>query len=318
MRSVFVELDTSMNRCEMPLPPDSRAMIQAQIHISPFTYLDLDRALDEVNEADAERALQNHLGRPYALTTSGRHALAMVLADARLTRDDTVTILTTTGNTYVSGCVTQSIGKLCHWSMKIEPSTRLIVVIHEWGVPYPKMDEVLGTGIPVVEDCAYAFASTHKGEQVGRKGKYAIFSLTKFFPINFGGVVCGVRQPAEILSEYRRAILNVLGSELQRLTAICDARIAAWRYLEAAFGEIGCRPTLPLDPGTVPGAFMFTPHDGIVSEEIKQTYQLHGIEASVFYPWHAVYIPCHQRLTPGAIKYMVSIYKRAYKSIYGP
>lgn len=299
----------------MALPPDFSAMIRPHIQISPFIYTDLDRAAEDVEEADAERRLQQHLGRPCAITSSGRHALSLVLADAGLNPDDTVTILTTTGNTYVSGCVTQTIGRLCHWSMKIEDSTRLIVVIHEWGIPYPKMEEVLATGIPVVEDCAYAFASSHRGEQVGRKGKYAIFSLPKFFPVNFGGIVCGVRQQVEMRPEHRRAVLNVVGSELPRLESIGKARIAAWRYLESAFGAIGCAPTLQLEPGTIPGAFMFRPHAEVVPEDIKKAYQLHGIEASVFYPWHAVFIPCHQHLTPGTMDYMVSVYERARKSL---
>ena len=302
----------------MALPPDFSAMIRPHIQISPFTYTSLDRELEDLEETDAERRLQEHLGRRYSLTFSGRHALALVMTDAGLNPDDTVTILTTTGNAYVSGCVTRAIESLCHWSMKIEPSTRLIVVIHEWGVPYPKMEEVLGTGIPVAEDCAFAFASTRNGERVGRKGKYAFFSLPKFFPINFGGVVCGVRQQVEMLREHRRAILNVVGSELPQLTSISEARTAAWRYLESAFGEIGCAPTLQLEPGTVPGVFMFTPHDEVVAEDVKQAYQLHGIEASVFYPWHAVYIPCHQHLTPGAMNYMVAVYERAWREGHRP
>ena len=302
----------------MALPPDFRAMIRPNIQISPFMYTSLDRELEDLEEMDAERRLQEHLGRQYTLTFSGRHALELIMTDAGLGPDDTVTILTTTGNTYVSGCVTRAIERLCRWSMKIEPSTRLIVIIHEWGFPYPKMEEVLRTGIPVAEDCAYAFASTRNGEQVGRQGKYAFFSLPKFFPINFGGVVCGVRQQVEMLREHRRAILNVVGSELPQLASISEARTAAWRYLESAFGEIGCTPTLQLEPGTVPGVFMFTPHDEVVAEDVKQAYRLHGIEASVFYPRHAVFIPCHQHLTPGAMDYMVAVYKRAWREVHRP
>jgi hypothetical protein len=300
-----------MTARKMSLPPDLSAMIKPHIQISPFMYTDLDRAHDDLDESAVESQLQEHLGRTYALTPSGRSALALVLADAGLGPDDTVTILTSTGNSYVSGCVTNTIGRTCHWSMKMEPSTRLIVVIHEWGIPYPRMDDLLQTGIPVLEDCAYAFASTSNGEQVGRKGKYAIFSLPKFFPINFGGIVCGVRPSVPLPSEYHRAILNIVGSELPRLASIAEARISAWRYLESAFGESGCSPALRFESGTTPGVFMFKPHDEVVPEEIKQAYQFHGIEASVFYPWHAIYIPCHQRLTPGAMQYMVSIYERA-------
>ncbi len=195
--------------------------------------------------------------------------------------------------------------------MKIEPSTRLIVVIHEWGIPYAKIDDLLKSGISVAEDCAYAFASTHNGQQVGGKGKYAIYSLPKFFPIGYGGVVCGVRQPDNMAPEHRRTILNVVGSELPRLASICESRIAAWHYLESRFNEIGCPPVLPLESGTIPGVFMFKPHAGVVPEDIKHAFHVHGIEASVFYPWHAVFVPCHQRLTLGAMDYIVAVYEQA-------
>jgi len=307
-------MDTPVTRNRMVLPPDGDSMIPAHIRISPFLHTDLDRAYEDVDETVAERLLEKHFGRPGTLTSSGRHALALVLADAGLGPDDTVTILTTTGNSYVSGCVTRTIGRLCRWSMTIEPSTRLIVVIHEWGIPYARVDELLKLGIPVAEDCAYAFASTHNGKTAGREGTYAIFSLPKFFPINYGGVVCGVQQRVDMLPEHRRAILNVVGSELPRLASIREARIAAWHYLESRFAEIGCRPVLPLDSGTIPGVFMFQPHAGVVPEDIKHAYQLHGIEASVFYPWHAVYVPCHQHLTPGAMDYIVAVYEQAARA----
>ncbi len=301
----------SANQSKIVLPPDLSAMIPPQIRISPFLYTDLDRLNENVDEKIAERRLLEHFGRAYSLTSSGRHALALVLAEMDLGSEDMVTILTTSGNSYVSGCVTHTIGRRCRWSMKIEPSTRLIVVIHEWGNPYPEMEELLKTGIPVVEDCAYAFASTHSGQQVGRNGKYAIFSLPKFFAINFGGVVCGLGQHVEMSLEHRRAIFNSVGSQLPQLPSIRDSRVTAWRYLESRFRDLGCEPALRLEPGAVPGVFMFKPHADVVPEEIKRAYERHGIEASVFYPWHAVYVPCHQHLTPGAMDYIVAVYERA-------
>ena len=301
----------SANPSKIVLPPDLSAMIPPHIQISPFLYTDLDRLNENGDEKIAERRLLEHLGRSYSLTSSGRHALALVLAEMNLGSEDMVTILTTSGNSYVSGCVTHTIGRRCRWSMKIEPSTRLIVVIHEWGNPYPRMEELLKTGIPVVEDCAYAFASTDNGQQVGRKGKYAIFSLPKFFSINFGGIVCGLGHHVDMSSGHRRAIVNSVGSQLPQLASIRETRIVAWRYLASRFGDLGCEPALLPEPGAVPGVFMFRPHADVVPEEIKRAYQMHGIEASVFYPWHAVYVPCHQNLTPGALDYIVAVYERA-------
>ncbi len=289
-------------------------MIPAQIPISPFQYPHLGRPAREVEEEAAEAMLQCHLGRPFALTPSGREALALALDDAALGREDTVTILTSTGNSYVSGCVTRTIERVCHWSMKIEPSTRLIVVIHDFGIPYPKIDEVLKSGVPVLEDCAYAFASSREGRRVGRDGKYAIFSLPKFFPINYGGLVCGIKRRPGLLPEHRETILNVVGSELPRLGAICGARLKSWHYLEMRFGEFGCPPALTLEAGTIPGVFMFQPAPDVTPENIKRAYQKHGVEASVFYPRHAVFVPCHQSLTPAAMDYIVEVYVEAARS----
>lgn len=302
---------TAEGQSNFVLPPDFGAMIRPHIPISPFVYSDLDLAKNDIDEDEAEQRLQEHLGRKFALTSSGRHALSLVLSDAGVGPDDTVTILTTTGNTYVSGCVTQTIGRVCHWSMRIEPSTKLILVIHEWGIPYPKMNEALETGIPVVEDCAYAFASGHGDQAVGRQGHYAFYSLPKFFPINFGGLVCGLRRQVHFKPEHKRAILNVIGAQICEIASIREARLSAWRYLQSRFREIGCEPALSLGPNVIPGVFMFRPHADVVPEEIKQAYQRHGIEASVFYPWHAVYVPCHQRLTPGAMDYMALVYEQA-------
>ena len=307
-------METDMKRNKLMLPPDFNTMMPVHMPISPFLCTDLDRAFADIDEKVAESRLEEHLGRPGTLTFSGRHALALVLADAGLGPEDTVTILTTTGNTYVSGCVTQTIGRTCHWSMKIEPSTRLIFVIHEWGIPYEGLDDLLKSGIPVAEDCAYAFASSRDGKKTGRQGKYAIFSLPKFFPINYGGIVCGIRQSVTMLPGHRKSLLNVVGSELPRLSDIGEARISAWHSLESRFAEIGCRPAMPLEPGTIPGVFMFQPHDHVVPEDIKRAYQLHGIESSVFYPRHAVFVPCHQNLTPGAMDYIVAVYEQAARA----
>jgi len=41
----------------------------------------------------------------------------------------------------------------------------------------------------VIEDCAHSFFSPETGDQIGANGHYAVGSLSKFFPIGWGGVL---------------------------------------------------------------------------------------------------------------------------------
>ena len=62
--------------------------------------------------------------RNYYYTINGRSAINRALAYYMLEKHDVVTILTTTGNFYVSSCVTNEIEKYCKWSRSIEKNRK--------------------------------------------------------------------------------------------------------------------------------------------------------------------------------------------------
>src|SRR5204862_4665145 len=64
------------------------------------------------------------------VTSHGRQAIALALRTLGMESTDTVTILTTTGNTYISKCVTDEIERVCSWSRNICPTTAAVLVNH--------------------------------------------------------------------------------------------------------------------------------------------------------------------------------------------
>lgn len=296
-------------------PPDDSTAVKAFVSISPFSYAALDRApVDAAGIEHAASALRAHTERDYVLANSGRHALDLILRDLQLGPDDVVTIVTTSGTSYVSSCVTGTIQRYCRWSMRLENRTRAVVAIHEWGRPCERIREYLGGDVPVIEDCAYAFASRYaSGERVGTLGNYALYSLSKMFTVNFGGLAVG---PAggEIAFDMPRAqrdyLLARLGPELADLPALCRARTAVWDALAERFGGAGAPPFLPPVEGEVPSVYMFAVDPSRVPlENVKQRFQAHGVESSVFYGSDAVYIPCHHHIGSGTREFMFQLYR---------
>ncbi len=283
---------------EKELLPDYR--------ISPFTR----KAMLENRELAGSDFLGGYLasrfpGRKALITKNGRNAIYHVLASLRLTAEDNVAILTTSGNSYISGCVTREIEKFCPWSRTIGANTKLILVNHEFGFPFGRQDELRATGLPILEDCAHSFFSGDERGLVGVNGDYSIFSLPKIFPIQVGGLLLAGRSwqgpwpPASaVLSEEEEIyIRSVTSHYLAGQDDIRRRRRANHFQLKELLKPLGITERFELKPDIVPGVFLFS--CGLSPEALSRlkTYLYgHGIECSVFYGEQAFYIPVHQGL----------------------
>lgn len=298
----------------MVAPPVPTTAVKAFVSVSPFSYAALDTVpagppLDKI-----EATLAAHLGRPHVLANSGRHALDLILADLAPRPDDIVTIMTTSGSGYVSDCVTSTIARHCRWSMQREPRTVAVIAIHEWGRACERIVDHLGTGVPVIEDCAYAFATRYAdGEPVGRRGDYALFSFTKMFSVNFGGVAIapgGRRLAFAMPSADRAFLLSTIGAELATLDDVLQARRAVWDDLAERFATIGVTPFFVPVAGEQPPVFMFAHDPGRVSlADVRRRFDACGIEASAFYGSDAFFIPAHHRIGSRTRALMFQIYR---------
>lgn len=284
--------------------------------ICPFSTSDLkkNREIRCLNSIDVY--LRNRFqNRNWIYTSSGREALNIALSNFNLTRDDCVTVLTTSGNYYISRCVTDEIEKFCSWSRSIEKNSKIIFVNHEFGFPYKSLGDLKKYNLPIIEDCAHSFFSSNDDNSIGTIGDFVIFSFSKMFPIQFGGLLIH-KSDVDLLKNScidQTAIsyvINVISYYLSRKENIITKRLNNYMYLQEYFLSSGLNPRFKLDDGVVPGVFMFEASNlNIELDKLKIIYYEHGVQCSVFYGEKSFFIPCHQNLNETDLDYFFEIVK---------
>jgi hypothetical protein len=284
--------------------------------ISPFSTKDVSNNNNFPKSNIIDEYFDERFGaRKYHYCTNGREALNIALSHYSLDSEDVVSILTTSGNFYISSCVTKEIEKFCKWSRKIEGSTKVILINHEFGYPYEDLEKIKKYGIPIIEDCAHSFFSVDKKNTIGQIGDFIIYSFPKIFPIQIGGLL--VTNNSIRLSETRmleqqtlRYVKNVLSHYILGINKFVNDRIVIYKLLVSAFENLGFSARFELIEGIVPGVFMFRVNDTEIDlAEMKKYFYDHGIQCSVFYGENSFFIPCHQNLNEGDIEYFTNVLK---------
>lgn len=289
--------------------------------ISPFRTEDIanNNTLPDDNGID-EYFDNRFSGKRYQYTLNAREALNRALSNYHLQKDDFVTILTTSGNFYISGCVTKEVEKFCKWSRKIENNTKVIIVNHEFGYPYSDLRELAKMGIPIIEDCAHSFFSKDKDKTIGNIGDFVIYSLPKMFPIQIGGLLVTNSNyytdkqniiKKTIDEKSLKYIQNVLSKYIPYKEEIIEKRKSNYYSLKKRFESLGFDERFPLTDGIVPGVYMFHTNNGhsINLNELKNYFYMHGVQCSVFYGEETFFLPIHQALNEPDLDYFCEILK---------
>jgi len=144
----------------------------------------------------------------YAFLPRGRTAISVILSSLNLKPTDEIYITNGTGQMYIPSCVTCTVFNFCQPSRVLTEATRAILIIHEYGIPHPRLFDLVAEGqrqgIPIIEDCAHTFDSWVNGQRVGTFGDYAIYSLSKIFPMKLGGILVGKEVPSFDLNPLER------------------------------------------------------------------------------------------------------------------
>jgi len=279
--------------------------------ISPFKTSDIayNRALPFSDRID-EYFRQRFTGRRFIYCESGRSAIHLALAAIGLSPQEVVTILTTTGNFYVSGCVTREIEKFCRWSRAIEPQTKALLVNHEFGFAYEELRALRRFNVPIIEDAAHAFASNNREESAGQVGDFVICSFPKFFPIQAGGLLVfndGQTIDEPLAPSAKQYVQKVLSAHIDKVPNAAKKHRENHHALASRFQHFGCTPRFQLSENSVPGVFMFQTPAGADLPALKTFVQGHGIESSVFYGEQAFFIPVHERLAAADLEYFAQV-----------
>jgi dTDP-4-amino-4,6-dideoxygalactose transaminase len=210
-----------------------------------------------------------------------------------------VTILTTTGNRYISGCVTSQIEQFCQWSRTTEKNTKALFVNHEFGFPYEELHQLQSFGLPIIEDAAHSFASNNTKGNVSQIGDFTVYSFPKFFPIQAGGLLVfrdkyKIQEPVD--PPLKQYIQKVVSHHLQHIDITSRKRRANHDYLTASFATLGFSSRFQVTHRSVPGVFMFKTDPSVDLDALKKHMWGNGVECSVFYGEQAFYIPVNDRL----------------------
>ena len=290
-------------------------------HIGPFMTNDvtLNTNLHENNDIEYYLA-ERFKGKEFSYTYNGREAIHTALSCFNLHKDNVVTILTTSDNFYISGCVTHEIEKFCRWSRKIESETKVIFINHEFGYPYNELLKIKKLGFPIIEDCAHSFFSQDENNTTGTVGDFVIYSFPKMFPLQIGGLLVSNGESEipelKLLSKgEKRYIINVLSKYINFKNEIIDKRLTNYKYLASKFSEIGLMERFQLNDGIVPGVFMFRKGKHRIDlPELKKHFYAHGIQSSVFYGEESFFIPVHQALNETDLDYFLEVIKSFIKT----
>lgn len=280
--------------------------LRPYIRIAPFSnsFFSHDRYSSDFLEQ--RFLLLNKLFDNVYVMPKARLCLEECLSSLKVNKDDNVTILTTSGNSYVSSCVTKTIEKYCSWTRSLSKNTKVILVIHEFGYPFKRWDEISALGIPIIEDCAYTFLSNDAN--IGKYSDFVFYSIPKTFPSQLGGLLVS-RNPLDIkqdkaIYEY---VLSALCPYVDKLNSIAERRLSNYRYMCRKLSNLGISPYFNLDEGVVPGVFLFSWRDDIDYPLLRTFMERNGIECSVFYGKNAFYVPIHQGLSQEELDYMICL-----------
>lgn len=305
---------------------DASIELVPKISISPFHEVFYNTE-DDSEIVIAEDYLEQRFGT-YKLFLKARNAIYAVLRSFDLSKEDVVTIFTSSGNFYISSCVTKEIEKVCKWSREISEKTKVIFINHEFGYSmdvsdYSKILELKkqNSALKLVEDCAHTFFSNSK--VIGSQADYVIYSLPKSFSMQIGSILVSNSHnlenefsDCELSKNYRKYILSCFSRYAKNIENYKDRQIQNYEYLKNKLKHLGITPFFKKHiiekNETVPSVFLFTWYDRIDYPKLKEFMQSNGVESSVFYGQNAFFIPCNYALTKDELDYMIALLEHFY------
>ena len=296
--------------------------MRPSIRLSPFVPREWEKLL-ESKVTRASRTCDRPSfwldgGRSIKYYASGRSALFACLKHLKLKRSDTVMIVKTTDGPYVSRCVTETIKKVCRWeilsghkSHVTRHKVKLILVIHEFGFPCPewKVAPFKKKGIPILEDCAYALGSRIEGAKVGTFGDYALYSLPKYFPMPFGGILAALsaikHSGLELKATGENLVRQTIHASYPHLYKWNTLRRENWSRFNYDLAPSGFAPYFSLPKNVVPGVYLTAVPRRFKGEKVKTKLNKAGVESTQYYKQGGFYFPVHQFLTIWEKEYIV-------------
>jgi hypothetical protein len=261
------------------------------------------------HKANLDTRLLGRLGPNWMTTSSGKKAIRMAFGHLQVSPNWHVGIVTTSGNSYVSKCVTETISDYCTWEMYGKGSkVDLLFVIHEFGalLTLKRMKEYRLLGIPIINDFAYSFLSLFSSGRNDFVDEINLTSFPKAFNVPCGGAVHIPGNTASGIDKRDSSeLLKGLEFELNTdsIKQIIEIRKRNREFYSKKLTKHGYR-VIWNNKGICPGVCMITPLKSVNLQNLKDLLQRNGIEASVFYGQTSFFVPVHHLLTEKELNYV--------------
>ena len=300
-----------------------------QLMITPFDNSSM--AMKPNPNFNVEEYFNKRFKKEYTFFPRGTYAIFSLFKWFKITgkmkEGDEVLISTTTESPYISSCVTSAIEQSFSWKREISKKTKAIFVIHEFGFPHPQIEELKEISkkrnIPLIEDCAYAFQSGKAGEY----GDYLIYSFSKIFPMQFGGLLVGKHFDFQYNwdnfgsadPKKEEICRQQLSFYLPQMEKISQKRRENFLFFQKIFGEektfFSHDPTNgeQLNKDIIPGAFVLKVESEKRMQEISKFVKQFGIECGNYWKNKAVFLPVHQNLNESHLEYITGAIKAMYR-----
>jgi hypothetical protein len=279
-----------------------------KISLCPFSF-ESQRTFDRFNVSGLNLMSDLFLGHKWSFVESGKFAISVALSELSLLKDDEIWIITSSGNKYVSRCVTEEISKFCNWSMEKSSKTKAAYVIHEFGRDSRELvATVAGQGIPVIEDAAYGLLTAIMSDWTFGQADFSIFSFPKAFEMQGGGILVGgrnsrIENTTELVQSFARSASNWI----MDYEEIAKLRKDNHKSLVRRVEELGLQASYALNSNEVPGVFMFDAPEKTDFDEMRRFFNSHGCESTVFYGRSSYMIPVHQKIGINQINYFMEL-----------
>lgn len=294
--------------------------ITPHIAITPFTNEYLEVYKDSSNKVNRD-VLSSIFGDKFTILPRAIYCIDVLIKYLNIKKDQNVAVYKTFDNDYISRCVSEVISSHCKVERKITGSTKSVMVIHEFGYPYKRTIELRERckkmNIPFVENCAWTINSKiNEKYKVGDIGDFAIFSLPKILPMQFGGILKGVFLTDKTLKKnnlYDEAKISMITNKLldfmPRIKTYNNRRLDNCRYLGGLIKKGGYDLLIELERDVYPAMLLVKTKN---YEKLYERYMDFGVEVLRYYHEKALGLPIHQNLTKNQLDYIYAIFS-SYK-----
>jgi hypothetical protein len=286
-----------------------------KISISPYD-LKANTGISYVldNDFSAKNSVFKILGNNVETSISGKDAILRVFKESIAKDSKTIAIVTTSGNRYVSKCVTDMLEKNLSKSIVDLEGADVIYIIHEFGkiIKEEIMRELRNQNKIIINDFAYSFGSLYYSGRSDFQNEINLTSLPKFLPVSHGGLYSipselkkqddeDTNPGKDLILKIEQKVLSesyLISSNLKRKENLNKILMNIKRCgIESYFDE----------SEFVPGVAMLKSSIQLDLDKLKVDLNRVGIESSIFYGENAFFVPVHQNLTELEIDYISSM-----------